>query len=100
MEKVVDYGGVFGALTRPLHSAWIAKLDAYGIQIEALEFLYDYMSNGKQRVKINVELSSWKDIEYIVLQGSILGPLLFNMHLSCLRLLPWRLKNCALCGWH
>ena len=39
------------------------------------------MSNRKQRVKINETFSCWKNIEYGVPQGSILDPLLFNIHL-------------------
>ena len=39
------------------------------------------MSYRKQRVKVNETFSCWKNIEYGVPQGSILGPLLFNIHL-------------------
>ena len=94
-EKVVDNGGAFGALLTDLSKAFdciphdliIAKLEAYGFQIDALRLVYDYQSNRKQRVKLNVTFSSWRDIEYGVPQGSILGPLLFNIHL-CNLLLP------------
>ena len=53
-------------------------MEAYGFQIDALRLVRDYLSNRKQRVKLN---ETWKDIEYGVPQGSILGPLLFNIHL-------------------
>ena len=39
------------------------------------------MSNRKQGIKVNYGYSSWKDIFYGVSQGSILGPLLFNIYL-------------------
>ena len=43
--------------------------------------IHDYLSNRKQRVKVNDAYSSWKDIFYGIPQGSIPGPLLFNIHL-------------------
>ena len=43
--------------------------------------MYDYLSNRKQKVKINETFSWQTDIEYGVPQESILGPLLFNLHL-------------------
>ena len=56
-------------------------MEAYGFQTDAVNLVYDYLSNRKQRIKINKTFSSWKDIEYGVLQGSILGALLFYIHL-------------------
>ena len=64
-KKVVDYGGVFCVLFTDLSKAFgciphdliIAKLEAYGIQTDALNLVYDRLSNRKQRVKINETFS-------------------------------------------
>ena len=88
-KKVVDYGGVCGALIIDFskafdyipHNLFIAKLEAYSFQRDALNLVNDYLSNRKQRVKINEAFSYWKDLEYGIPQRSILGPPLFNIHL-------------------
>ena len=79
MEKIVEYGSVFGALLTDLskafdyipHDLFVAKLEAYGFQTDALNLVYDYLSNRKQIVKINQTFSCWKDIGYGVPQRSI-----------------------------
>ena len=85
MEKSVDNGGAFEALFTDLSKAFdclsdellIAKLDAYGFDKSALKLINIYLSNRKQRVKMNNKCSSWSEILLVVPQGSILGPLLF-----------------------
>ena len=87
MEKSVDSGGTFGASMTDLskvfdclsHDLLIAKLDAYGFDKKSLKLVYSYLSNCKQRVKINDTYSSLGEILFGVPQGSILGPLLFSI---------------------
>ena len=48
----------------------------------ALRLINDYLSNRKQRTKIENTYSTWLDIIFGVPQGSILRPLLFNVFLA------------------
>ena len=63
------------------HSLVIAKLHAYGFDKTATEYLKDYLTHQKQKIKINKTFSNWTNILRGVAQSSILVPLLFNVFL-------------------
>ena len=87
-KNALDQGKEYGALLTDLSKAFdclphgliVAKLHAYGFSIESLKLINSYLTERKQRVKINGQFSSWLDILLGVPQGSSLG-LLFNIFL-------------------
>ena len=77
----VDISKAFDSIN---HKVLLGKLGSAALSRRALKLFHSYLIDRKQSVLVNGEMSDSRSVVHDVPQGSILGPLLFNIYVNSL----------------
>jgi len=90
VTKTLDKGASYDVILVDFQKAFdkvpfdgmLAKAKAHGINGELLKWLENWTISRKQRVVLNGAESDWADVLSSVVQGSVLGPILFLIYIN------------------